>query len=170
MKLQHQLIGGFGVLLALLLSISILSSYRFSTTLNGFVEYRSLALSSVTSGLIQSNILRARLDATKFIKNQSPQLKASIEENLQEALALIQDVESTIDDKAMQNDFSTIKAGIVKYQNAFEDIVKLIEKRQQIVKDILVVKSEIMINSATEIASSAYNDDDVEAAFLSGQL
>ncbi len=78
MKLQQQLVCGFGILITLLLALSISSFFRFSMTLDGLVEYRGLAVANVASGRIQANILEARLAANKYIKKQSEELKLSI--------------------------------------------------------------------------------------------
>ena len=63
MSLKKLLSLGFGVILALILVISVVASPRFYQSSEGFNTYRALALTSVSTGRVQANILEARLAA-----------------------------------------------------------------------------------------------------------
>lgn len=170
MKLQQQLVCGFGILITLLLALSISSFFRFSMTLDGFVEYRGLAVVNVASGRIQANILEARLAANKYIKKQSEELKLSINSRANTALELIDKVlESEANSERIRR-FKEIRAGIVNYKKGFVQVDLLLSERHKIVQDKLDPNGLSMRESLTEIAQTAYSDNDLEAAFYSGKL
>ncbi|OLQ69431.1 chemotaxis protein [Photobacterium proteolyticum] len=170
MKLQQQLISGFGLLIVLLLALSISSFFRFSTTLDGFVEYRGLAISSVSSGRIQANILEARLAASKYIKNQSEDLKQAINNRIDIAMGLLDQELAAELEPELRRRFQDIKTGVENYQQGFDQVETLIEERHQTVENRLDPNGLTMRKMLTDIAHTAYDDGDLEAAFYSGEL
>ncbi|MGF1729659.1 methyl-accepting chemotaxis protein [Photobacterium kasasachensis] len=170
MKLQQQLISGFGLLLILLLALSISSFFRFSTTLDGFVEYRGLAKSSVSSGRIQANILEARLAANKYIKNQSEDLKQAINNRIDTAMGLLDQELAAELEPELRRRFQDIKTGVENYQQGFTQVEALIKERHKTVVNRLDPNGLTMRKMLTDIAHTAYDDGDLEAAFYSGEL
>ncbi len=134
MKLKQQLLLGFGLTLILLLAISLLSYYRFSTTGDGFKSYRDQAVTSVTIGRVQANILDAQLASHKFIKSQDIALKQQVEERINSALALLDEALSLNLPQDQEQIMQTIKMQVSDYRSDFADVVSLIDRRNNTVK------------------------------------
>ncbi|PSV44477.1 methyl-accepting chemotaxis protein [Photobacterium indicum] len=170
MKLRHQLIGGFGVCLVLLLLLATSSFYKLSVTLDGFTEYRNLAIASVTSGEIQSNILETRLAASKYIRKQSPELEGVIHENIGELKSLVGGVIDLPQYSGLRDKFLKIENSAIKYNDGFLRIDTLLKDGTEIVNDILDPNGLIMQESLTDITRTARDDLDFEAGYYSGLL
>ncbi|WP_064606878.1 methyl-accepting chemotaxis protein [Photobacterium sp. J15] len=170
MRLKQQLMCGFGILLALLLVMSVTSFFRFNSTSEGFVEYRGFARSSVASGRIQANVIEARLAVNKYIKNQSDELKLTIESRINSAVSLIEEVLEKESNPELIQKFQEIEKGMIIYRDGFIEVDKLIHLRHKAVGDKLDPNGLLMRKSLTDISRSAYIDGDSDAAYYSGQL
>lgn len=71
MKLRTQLGAGFGLVVALLVIIPVISFTGLQSTYQGFTEYRGLARDTNLAGRVQANMLSMRLAVLSFINTRS---------------------------------------------------------------------------------------------------
>ncbi|EEW12378.1 methyl-accepting chemotaxis protein [Vibrio mimicus] len=170
MKLKQQLLLGFGLTLILLLAISLLSYYRFSTTGDGFKSYRDQAVTSVTIGRVQANILDAQLASHKFIKSQDIALKQQVEERINSALALLDEALSLNLPQDQEQIMQTIKMQVSDYRSDFADVVSLIDRRNNTVKTHLDPNGLAMLQSISNIVDSAADNRNMEVLINAGKV
>lgn len=71
MTLAGQLRSSFSFLLILLVVVAGFSLYGFTTSQQGFVDYRQLAIETNLAGRLQANLLYTRLNVLKYIKEDT---------------------------------------------------------------------------------------------------
>lgn len=169
MKLKQQLLLGFGLTLLLLLAISLLSFYRFSTTGEGFKSYRDQAVTSVAIGRVQANILDAQLASHKFIKSQDPLLKQQVEERISSAIALLDETLSLNLPQDQEDIMQTIKAQVTDYRGDFANVVALIDRRNDAVSKHLDPNGLAMLQAMSNIVDRAAASQDMQMLVTTGQ-
>ncbi|MFB9214766.1 HAMP domain-containing methyl-accepting chemotaxis protein [Vibrio sinaloensis] len=170
MSLKKLLTLGFGVILGLILIISIVASLRFYQSSNGFNTYRALALTSVSTGRIQANILEARLAALKYINSHDEANIAELNKRIETSIALIEEVLDSHIDDLHKNEFITIEKQLAEYQRGFNKVIQLVNQRNQLVSNQLDPAGLNMRQSVTNIMNQANAEDDLDVAVSAGTL
>ncbi|PMO36849.1 chemotaxis protein [Vibrio splendidus] len=170
MSLKKLLSLGFGVILALILVISIVASLRFYQSSDGFNTYRSLALTSVSTGRIQANILEARLSALKYIKNPVASHASELDKRITTSIQLIDEVLEAHLDDLHKNEFLAIENQLKQYNQGFKKVVQLVNTRNNLVKEDLDPSGLNMRKAVTNLMNQASAEEDLEVAVSSGQL
>ncbi|MCF7495804.1 methyl-accepting chemotaxis protein [Vibrio sp. L5-1] len=170
MSLKKLLSLGFGVILALILVISVVASLRFYQSSHGFNTYRSLALTSVSTGRIQANILEARLSALKYIKNPVVSHASELNKRITTSIQLIDEVLDAHIDDLHKNEFLAIEKQLKQYSQGFNQVVQLVNTRNNLVKENLDPSGLKMRQAVTNLMTQASAEEDLEVAVSSGQL
>lgn len=170
MSLKKLLSLGFGVILALILVISVVASLRFYQSSDGFNTYRSLALTSVSTGRIQANILEARLSALKYIKNPVASHASELDKRITTSIQLIDEVLEAHLDDLHKNEFLAIEKQLKQYSQGFSQVVQLVNTRNNLVKESLDPSGLKMRQAVTNLMTQASAEEDLEVAVSSGQL
>ncbi|MFA0114405.1 methyl-accepting chemotaxis protein [Vibrio sp. 10N.261.46.E11] len=170
MSLKKLLSLGFGVILALILVISVVASLRFYQSSDGFNTYRSLAITSVSTGRIQANILEARLSALKYIKNPTPSHVSELNRRITASNQLIDEILDSHLDDLHKNEFLTIKKQLGQYSQGFNKVVQLVNTRNNLVQEALDPSGVNMRKAVTNLMTQASAEEDLEVAVSSGQL
>lgn len=170
MSLKKLLTLGFGVILGLILVISVVASFRFYQSSGGFNTYRALALTSVSTGRIQANILEARLAALKYIKNHDQENIAALDNRITTAINLIEGVLNSHLDDVHKSDFLAIENQLEQYKQGFQNVIQLVNQRNQLVKDQLDPAGLNMRIAVTNIMNRAAAEDDLDVAVSAGTL
>ncbi|KHT46178.1 HAMP domain-containing methyl-accepting chemotaxis protein [Vibrio sinaloensis] len=170
MSLKKLLTLGFGVILGLILVISVVASFRFYQSSGGFNTYRALALTSVSTGRIQANILEARLAALKYIQNHNPENIAALNERINTAISLIEEVLNSHIDDGHKSEFISIENQLAQYKQGFNQVIQLVNQRNQLVKEQLDPAGLNMRKSVTNIMNQAATEDDLDVAVSAGTL
>ncbi|MFA0574479.1 methyl-accepting chemotaxis protein [Vibrio splendidus] len=170
MSLKKLLSLGFGVILALILVISVVASLRFYQSSHGFNTYRSLALTSVSTGRIQANILEARLSALKYIKNPVASHASELNKRITTSIQLIDEVLDAHIDDLHKNEFLAIEKQLKQYSQGFNQVVQLVNTRNNLVKENLDPSGLKMRQAVTNLMMQASAEEDLEVAVSSGQL
>ncbi|MFA0611292.1 methyl-accepting chemotaxis protein [Vibrio sp. 10N.222.49.B4] len=170
MSLKKLLSLGFGVILALILVISVVASLRFYQSSDGFNTYRSLAITSVSTGRIQANILEARLSALKYIKNPIPSHASELNRRITASNQLIDEILDSHLDELHKNEFLTIKKQLDQYSQGFNKVVQLVNTRNNLVQEALDPSGVNMREAVTNLMTQASAEEDLEVAVSSGQL
>ncbi|KWU00811.1 chemotaxis protein [Vibrio toranzoniae] len=170
MSLKKLLSLGFGVILTLILVISIVASLRFYQSSDGFNSYRSLALTSVSTGRIQANILEARLSALKYIKNPIPSHISELSRRITASNQLIDDLLDSRFDNLNKSEFLMIKKQLEQYSHGFSKVVQLVNTENNLVQETLDPSGIDMRKAVTSLMLQASVEEDLEVAASSGEL
>ncbi|EEX91512.1 hypothetical protein VIOR3934_17943 [Vibrio orientalis CIP 102891 = ATCC 33934] len=170
MSLKKLLTLGFGVILGLILIISVVASLRFYQSSGGFNTYRALALTSVSTGRVQANILEARLAALKYIKNNDEANIAELNKRITTAIDLIEGVINSHLDDEHKSDFIAIENQLAQYQAGFNQVIQLVNQRNKLVKEQLDPAGLGMRVSVTSLMNQAATEDDLDVAVSAGTL
>ncbi|MGB2146964.1 MAG: HAMP domain-containing methyl-accepting chemotaxis protein [Vibrio toranzoniae] len=170
MSLKKLLSLGFGVILTLILVISIVASLRFYQSSDGFNSYRSLALTSVSTGRIQANILEARLSALKYIKNPIPSHISELSRRITASNQLIDDLLNSRFDNLNKSEFLMIKKQLEQYSHGFSKVVQLVNTENNLVQETLDPSGIDMRKAVTNLMLQASVEEDLEVAASSGEL
>lgn len=170
MSLKKLLSLGFGVILTLILVISIVASLRFYQSSDGFNSYRSLALTSVSTGRIQANILEARLSALKYIKNPIPSHISELRRRITVSNQLIDNLLDSRFDNLNKSEFLMIKKQLEQYSHGFSKVVQLVNTENNLVQETLAPSGIDMRKAVTNLMLQASVEEDLEVAASSGEL
>ncbi|THB63323.1 MAG: HAMP domain-containing protein [Desulfovibrio sp.] len=158
---------GFGVIVLLLMVSGGVAFFSLSENLTSFTEYRGLARDTNLMGRVQANLLMVRMNVKDFlITNNQTDLDQYAEymEKTQgfmaEALQEIQNPERA----AMVAEAHELLA---KYDPEFQEVVRIQGERNMQV-ELLNTNGPAIEKLLTEVMESAYEDDDVTAAYYTG--
>lgn len=177
-RISTKIFGGFGIVLLLLATIALVGVLEFDKAKNSFVDYRSLARQSNQLGRIQANLLEARLHVKRFIINQSEDSVDGVKERATRALGFIRDGEKLARESEYLNRIGLseklsqilMKEGenITRYLKAFDDVLELQAKRNQIVHQELDVIGVEMERALSGTLKHAHDTSVPEATFWAG--
>lgn len=170
MKVSTKLILGFGIVLILTISIAIASYIGLSQATEGFNQYRELARLSNEVGRIQANILKAELNVEKFLEYGDQKYI----DNYEQDKKLVQDLfisAETLDVNDEEHEIlHHIKESFENYDKSFQKIIEAHWERDRLVYETLDPTGLKMRETVTAIMESAFEDDDIIAAFYAGGL
>lgn len=169
-RLNTQLYLAFGAMIVLLGVVSIVALLALNSGYDNFVDYRVNARDSNITGRVQSNVLTLRLNALKYLKDQEPQAISDFNERHNLLSELITQSKKQFTDAEKVKAMTVIEKGASNYKNGFEDIVKLVEKRDDVVENKLDGNGQFMREALTEIMVLSKNKENSAALFLSAQL
>jgi methyl-accepting chemotaxis protein len=158
---------GSGVILLLLIVVATVSYFGLSGANKNFREYRGLAIETNQMGRIQANLLTARLGAKDFFKKNTMGAADLVRERIDITQKLIDDAEKTFTREEALKVMAEARKEIAAYENAFEEVMVLVEKRNGLVNELNAIGPDIEKN-LTAIMESANRDNDTSASFKAG--
>jgi methyl-accepting chemotaxis protein len=179
LKLNDQLNLSFGIMVVLISVVSLVSYFALSSGHDNFVEYRINARDSNLSGRIQANLLKVRLNALKFLKEQDKQSINQFNERFSLLSGFIAQGKSQFKDPNKIREINDIESKAVQYKASFNQVVHLFKQRNQIVRNDLDGNGTEMRKSITKIIdrSASIRDTDLlhkasklQEALLLGRL
>ncbi|GLR72725.1 methyl-accepting chemotaxis protein [Agaribacter marinus] len=144
-----------------------------------FVKYRSLARDTNLAGRLQANLLMVRLNAIKYIQNDSPLHLEHYQTRFDNLKELFQEANKQITDPIRAKDIASSMQGIEKYEKGFDEVVSLIEQRHSTVNDELNPSGLAMRQRMTQIiemlkstnrTDALYSASKAQEALLLGRL
>lgn len=128
LSIKKKLLGGFGLVLILLLLVTVSSMTTILNSSEGFNEYRTSALSSVMVGRIQANLLEGRIHVKNYLLEQNSSEIENFEERIENMKKFAAEAKKLINEKTQIIIISQIQNNIKKYENAFNDLVAINEQ------------------------------------------
>lgn len=168
LRISTLLSGGFAIIVAILIFISTISLFGINNAQSNFHEYRTLAKATNLAGRIQSNLLDIRLDVLKFAKDSNTKIDYS--ERKAQVDSLINKAQELLTTPEQAELFNQIEQGVADYHNAFMNVKAAAKKRKQIIEQTLNPAGAAMANKTSRIIQSAYDDNDIAAAFFASLL
>ena len=169
-KISAKVFGGFAIIIGLLLVIAFTAWNELSSANNTFTRYRSIALQSNQAGRVQANLLEARLAVKNFIIDGSKESIQTVKTRIGTTLALKEQFLGLVTSDEKTALIKKSGEELEQYSASFDDVTSLQDTRNDLVLNTLDVVGPQMEKTLTEIMQSAYDDQDVSAAFHAGMV
>lgn len=170
LKLNAQLNLAFGLMIALLSVVSLVSYFALSSGHDNFVEYRMNARDSNLSGRIQANLLMVRLNALKYLEDHSKKNVADFNERFSLLNDLIAQGKSQFEDQSKLKVINDIQAKANQYNAGFKQVVQFYEQRNKVVANDLDGNGAAMRKSITNIVDRSAAAQNTDLLYKSSKL
>ena len=165
MKLGVKLGGGFGIVLILLTVAVLISFNALYTADSGFNTYRGYAQNTVEAGRIQSSMLSMRLGTLYYYTSPSEANLQTQKARWQELLALLPEAKKLVTDDEQVKIYVSMEKELDSYDQTFQKIVALIEKRDHLVNEQLNNLGPQMEGLMTDLLLTAKGSKNAELSY-----
>lgn len=169
-KISHKLILSFGLILALLVTISVAGYQGLSRSDRGFSEYRELARDSNLAGRLQANLLMLQANFNRYLLTQSPEALDAYDQRMTMMKRFLEQAQSEIQKPDRSQLVKEITEEITEYETTVEQMMAQITKRQKLFDEILVVRGPEMRKIVTQLRQEAYESNQPRLSHYSGNL
>lgn len=166
LKLVQQLSISFGVMIGLIVLLAIIAFFSLNQGYSNFLKYKNLARDSNLASHSSSNLLSVRLNALKFLKEQSPQSISDFNDRMLKLEEQMRLAKTEIQKPERARLITSSNQLITEYKNGFSQVVELFKKRNQIVKDQLDANGKVMRQNISEVIRTAYDDGDTDVTYF----
>ena len=167
-KIPVKIFAGFGIVLALLLTIGITGGFSLIGANNNFKSYRAIARQSNEAGRVQSNLLEARLAVKNFIISPNAKSVETVKDRTNATLKLQETLlgltANPEEKKVVQDSGQQLNT----YLATFDKVTAHQAKRDDVVANTLDKVGPEMEKKLTAIMTSAYQDANTVDAFRAG--
>ncbi len=168
MSLRIKLIGGFGIMLLLLVVLALESFTTIKGSSEGFSQYREMARDANLAGRLQANMLMVRMNVKDFIITGSDKDLKEYEAYTKKMKGFLETAQKEINNPDRAAKIDLVDEQHVKYADAFQQVIEFKGRRNMLVNEVLNHKGPLMEKSLTYIMETAQRDGDVDAAYNSG--
>jgi methyl-accepting chemotaxis protein len=159
---------GFGSVLILLILIAGLGIYSLNISKSYFTDYRQLSRENDTLGDISYQVLMARMGVKDFIISGSQDNIEKVRDRVQRAQQDKEKYGQITENEEFARTFEGVEERMVQYSSIFETVTKLQAQRDALITDTFNPTGTDIRKIISEIAASAYRDQDVTAAYHAG--
>jgi len=170
MKLAPKTYLAFGIILALLVTIGAVGYMSLTGEYQRFTEYRTLARTANAVADAEANMLMVRLHAKDFIIGDMPEAAEAVRDYQERSAAAIEEALALAGDPEHVALLDRMAVDIADYGAGFDQIVQLQARREDVFNGTLNVNGPQIVQRLSDIMRSAFNGDDVEAAYLAAQV
>jgi signal transduction histidine kinase/CheY-like chemotaxis protein/CHASE3 domain sensor protein len=167
-RISTKVLAGFGVVVALLVVISMVSLVSLMKANQHFKEYRSLARQTNADGRVQANMLMTRIYAKNFVIDANKANIEGVEQRAQATLAMITQAQQLTGDTGFRLLFENLERELNGYITQFNKVTTLQEQRDALVNETLNVIGPQIEKNLTAIMESAFAEGDSEGAYRAG--
>ncbi len=168
LSLVQKIGGGFGLVLALMFIVSLLSWSGLNRVSNGFETYQEYVEKANSSYQLQADMLMVQMNVKDFIISGSPDAVTNYNTFLSKVEREIGDISKKNIGEEQEKTLVAITTKIANFKQAFEKIVNLKKKRTQLFNDNLAVIGPQIATDLANIMDTAHNDQDEVATYLAG--
>ncbi|QXO18504.1 HAMP domain-containing methyl-accepting chemotaxis protein [Vibrio ostreae] len=170
LKLGKKMALSFGALLTLLSVVLAISILALTKTNQGLMSYGDLADDSNLAGELQANMLMVRMNVKNYLIAQDERSLQDYKNYLSKMNHLLQQAKDDIQEPSRVQLIQSIASSVITYQNAFENVTRLIEQRNTAHDQRLVPSGEKMRRQIDNLIQSVYDDGNTEAAYDASQV
>src|SRR5690349_17426256 len=168
LKIGVRLAVGIGAVLTLLAVVAGAAVIGLSGGNANFAEYRGMARQTAAAGVMNGELLTARMNVKEFLLKGTDESVANVGEAIDNLNKVIADSESLFagseeDRQVLQ----TIVKSAQEYQGAFAKVTELRKQRNALVDQVNEIGPKVEKNLSS-VMQSAYRDADAEAAYRTG--
>ncbi|MEM6890304.1 MAG: methyl-accepting chemotaxis protein [Pseudomonadota bacterium] len=168
MSLVMRVYLGMGAMIALVVVVGGVASFKTNGLANTFVDYRKAARESLLAGDLMRDIFEARLAATKYRLSKDDQYLDAVRENIAKVSAYETEIQSLILRYDGLENLGGVTELLQEYQQAMLQAHEL-----QMEREVLVEQTEVMGLKArqqlSEVIETALQDNDALASAIAGQ-
>ncbi len=168
MPLNRQLMLSFGMILAILAIVSMVSYKGLNQGFTNFKDYRSSARDTNFAGRLQASMLQVRLNVAKYLENDSESTLANYTEQQQEMEKLLKQSQQAIKDPARAKNINESVALFSQYNEGFNEVVYLINQRHVVVNERLNPAGLAMRQSMSKLIELSNNEQDQQSLYFAG--
>ncbi|WP_420409980.1 methyl-accepting chemotaxis protein [Hoeflea sp.] len=164
-KVGTKIYAGFGIVLAVLITIGGVSVYMNLANSESFGSYRSAARLSNAAVEVEANMQSARLSFMKFRNQQTPEAAREVQSRLDATLASIESMGRISRDPEIKDRIESFAGQVEQYRAGFDQVTGLQAKRNLIVDETLNVIGPKLQDDVALIAKELQNVFKTAAAF-----
>jgi methyl-accepting chemotaxis protein/CHASE3 domain sensor protein len=159
---------GIGIILVMLAIVSAASYVGLHDGDANFGQYRALARQTAAAGVINSDLLTARLNVKEFLLKGSDQSVEAVDKAIAEMEHEVERSGSLFNDSAEERqEFESIAHSAKAYEEGFAKVVEFRKQRNGFVDQLNELGPKIEKN-LSEVMQSAFTDGDATAAYHAG--
>ncbi|MBK1721345.1 HAMP domain-containing methyl-accepting chemotaxis protein [Thiocystis violacea] len=163
MTMAKKLVLGFGIVLALLITVAAVSFVTIDGASTGFGEYRDKAIRSNAMGEVQAKMLMARIQVKDYLQTHSEKDKQAFKDDLAVGEKLLGETGALIRNPERLAKFQTAGESIQTYAKTFDQVVENTEEVDKLDKDVLGTTGKTLEQQLTQILETANRDGDTDA-------
>ncbi len=160
--------GGFGLVLALLFIVSLVSWKGINKVTGGLGKYQDFVGLTEISNQLQADMLLAQMNVKDFIISGNQQAIQQYTAHLKKVENALKIARNSAHSQKDAEKIATITKDVAKYKVAIQNIVRLKQKRKQIFQGVLGVLGPQIAQDLASIMDTAHNDQDEVATYLAG--
>ncbi|MEQ5777790.1 MCP four helix bundle domain-containing protein [Thalassospira sp. NFXS8] len=124
-NIPTKIFGGFGIIIALLLVIAVVSGVSLRAADDNFKSYRHLALQTNLAGRVQANLLEARLGVKDFLLTKSENSGNTAKTRASKTLELNQQLAASNRNEDVRAMLLTVDEELKTYISTFDEVIVL---------------------------------------------
>jgi methyl-accepting chemotaxis protein len=170
LKIGHKILTSFLLILTLIVitgGIALVKTSQIRDTVTDFAD--NLASDQHVADQLVSQILQVRFYANRYIWHRSATDVKNFKAELANLDKLLVSANQELPDQEQQT-LANLKSGAQAYTSQFDEVVKLLEKRRQIVKEALNVQGPQAENQLQQLREKAFQANDTSALFYAGNF
>lgn len=160
----------FGALLTLLSVVLAISILALTKTDQGLMSYGDLADDSNLAGELQANMLMVRMNVKNYLIAQDEKSLQDYKNYLSKMNDLLQQAKDDIQEPSRVQLIQSISSSVITYQNAFDNVTRLIEQRNTAHDQRLIPSGEKMRRQIDNLIQSVYDNGNTEAVYDASQV
>ncbi len=168
LKLGKKLGLGFGVVLTILSIVLFIGVSTLKSTDEGLMQYRDLAQETNFAGTLQANMLMVRMSVKDYLINKTSQDVQQYQQHVTEIHNQLDGIFSKTNDPTRLQLAQSVASALNSYEKTFEDVVGLVNQRNDVHDRLLIPSGEKMRDAIAAIIQSAYDDGNTEAVYEAG--
>ncbi len=168
LSLVQKIGGGFGLVLTLMFVVSLLSWSGLNSTSTGLDTYQNYVDKANSSYQLQADMLMVQMNVKDFIISGNADAINSYNSFLAKVEKEIEEISKKNIAEKEKKILLSIKAKIESFKQAFNKIISLKNKRNQLFNDNLAVIGPQIATDLADIMDTAHNDQDEVATYLAG--
>ncbi|MFN3170927.1 MAG: methyl-accepting chemotaxis protein [Hyphomicrobiales bacterium] len=167
LSLKQMIFAGFGLVLALLIVLSVMSLRGTNTIGHDFTDYRQAARESLLVNDAKQELLSLRMGVFQYRINNSDEAANRVRQSVQNLIDLKDEMAAFMVNDAQIAQIGGMSDLLDGYGAGFEDVYALQSQRNELVP-VLNDSGRDARSTLSDIIDSAYNDGDIEAAYYGG--
>ncbi|NVJ92668.1 MAG: HAMP domain-containing protein [Methylocystaceae bacterium] len=169
MSVSKKILIGFGFILILLLTVSIVGYKNITLLGDDFSQYRGLALQTNQSGRVQANLLETRIYVKDFLIKASDDSINNVNNRASKTLSYLTDLKKLVTQADKLEVIEMAKKNMKTYLDTFHEVTTKQKVRNDLVHNILDKVGPEIEKNLTQVMKDAYRDHNVEVEFHAGK-
>ena len=164
MTISRRIYAGFGIPLALIAVLGVWATISAQRTDNHFEEYRRLSQATNSVGRVQANMIMGRISVLNFLRGQFD-AHTKVATRIDSSLEMIKEAEGLMSQPEHLKQLSEMKADILQYNQAFDQVVELERQRRALGAKVVPMGAKVFEQFKTLMATAeASNNIEVVVA------